>query len=211
MTYHLFYFQQCTFWSLVIFFTILDYLTKKKSLINIKSYFLLTILNTIFISLPLGLLIHIKYDECGILKTNNVGYEFDKLCGQLIRLILAVLLEDVYFYYIHRTFHAYSFLYKPIHSLHHQVTSPIAISALYVSPLEHIFLNVLPVLLIPIVVGFTLHSIYLWFLLVNLSSVISHSGYVQIPGVKDHDNHHKFLNCNYGTIGIVDCIHKTNN
>jgi len=57
-----------------------------------------------------------------------------------------VLTTEVAFYYSHRLLH-HPYLYKWIHKKHHTWISPVAISAAYCHPIEHVFSNVLPIAL----------------------------------------------------------------
>ena len=61
-------------------------------------------------------------------------------------LAIAGLANEFWFYYSHRLIH-YPPLYKRIHKIHHEWTSPVAAMAIYCHPLEHVFSNLLSVYL----------------------------------------------------------------
>lgn len=117
-------------------------------------------------------------------------------------------IESFLFYYLHRLFHK-RFLYKRIHKIHHELTSPIPLSAIYAHPLEHAIVNVMPIMLGPFILGSHVAISALWFMVVNFNTVVSHSGYkfFCLDGT-DHDNHHKNFYCNYG-IYLFDWLHGT--
>ena len=56
-----------------------------------------------------------------------------------------VVLTDVMFFIAHYTMHT-KWLYKRIHSKHHEYQVPIAAGALYAHPVEHIFVNLFSVI-----------------------------------------------------------------
>jgi methylsterol monooxygenase len=60
--------------------------------------------------------------------------------------IVFVLLREFGFYYSHRLLHHPS-IYKYIHKKHHEWQTPIAITAIYCHPFEHVFGNLLPAFL----------------------------------------------------------------
>ena len=60
-----------------------------------------------------------------------------------VQYILAMALADSWQYFTHRVFHANKWLYKHIHSLHHDVYVPFAYGAFYNHPLETIPVDVL--------------------------------------------------------------------
>lgn len=116
--------------------------------------------------------------------------------------------ESTLFYYLHRLFHT-SFLYKKIHKIHHELKSPIPISAIYAHPLEHVIVNVMPIMLGPFIFGSHVAISALWFMVVNFNTVVSHSGYkIYCLDGTDHDNHHKYFYCNFG-IYLFDWLHGT--
>nr|XP_045613309.1 fatty acid hydroxylase domain-containing protein 2-like isoform X2 [Procambarus clarkii] len=128
----------------------------------------------------------------------------------LFELIVCILLEEIGFYYSHRLFH-HRLLYKHFHKLHHEWQSPIAITAIYAHPLEHILSNMAPVFLGPLVMGSHVATIWLWVSLALLSTLNAHSGYHLpfFPSPEAHDFHHLKFNQCYGVLGVLDLLHGT--
>lgn len=128
----------------------------------------------------------------------------------LIEFGFLIAIEEVVFYYSHRLLH-HRKLYKYVHKQHHEWSAPIAISAIYCHPLEHLLSNVLPPALGITLTGSHLATCWLWFSLIILRTVNDHSGY-HLPGFPSpeaHDFHHKkFTEC-YGVLGILDYLHGT--
>jgi methylsterol monooxygenase len=85
-----------------------------------------------------------------------------------------------------------TYLYRFIHKRHHEWTAPIAVTAAYCHPVEHIFSNVLPLFLGPLIMGSHLATIWLWLLLSIMITLNDHSGYHLpfYPSPEPHDFHH---------------------
>uniref|UniRef100_A0A336LFN8 CSON010488 protein n=1 Tax=Culicoides sonorensis TaxID=179676 RepID=A0A336LFN8_CULSO len=121
------------------------------------------------------------------------------------------LIREVLFYYLHRLSH-HRLLYKHIHKKHHRWTAPIALSAEFCTPWEHILTNIIPTILGPFVISSHYLTIFVWFVHVMLSTLQKHSGY-DIPWYYDsirHNYHHENFTTNYGLIGLMDWLHGTN-
>ncbi|XP_064113004.1 fatty acid hydroxylase domain-containing protein 2-like isoform X1 [Macrobrachium nipponense] len=128
----------------------------------------------------------------------------------LFELAVCVLVEEIAFYYSHRLFHHKS-IYKHFHKIHHEWQSPIAITALYAHPLEHILSNMAPVIAGPLILGSHPATFLLWSSLAVFSTVTVHSGY-HLPfsmSPEFHDFHHLKFNQCYGVLGLLDHLHGT--
>jgi sterol desaturase/sphingolipid hydroxylase (fatty acid hydroxylase superfamily) len=128
----------------------------------------------------------------------------------LYELAVHILVEEAAFYYSHRLLHN-RHLYKIIHKQHHEWTAPIAVTAIYCHPIEHLFSNLLPPFLGVFIMGSHVATAWLWFTLALLSTLNAHSGYHLpfFPSPEAHDFHHlKFNNC-FGVLGVLDRLHGT--
>ncbi|XP_055693628.1 fatty acid hydroxylase domain-containing protein 2-like [Lutzomyia longipalpis] len=125
-------------------------------------------------------------------------------------IVVCILLNEIGFYYSHRLLH-HRILYKIIHKKHHEWTAPIAISAMYCHPIEHMFSNLVPPFLGLYVMRSHPLTAWLWFCLAIVGTLNDHSDY-HLPLLRSpeaHDFHHlKFNNC-YGVIGLLDWLHGT--
>jgi sterol desaturase/sphingolipid hydroxylase (fatty acid hydroxylase superfamily) len=83
---------------------------------------------------------------------------------------ISIIVREILFYYTHRIGHMPA-VYKRIHKKHHKFTAPIAPSAEYAHPVEHLLANVLPIIagLSPLIQLTKVHLRYI--------RMSSHSGY----------------------------------
>lgn len=84
----------------------------------------------------------------------------------------------------------------------------------YCHPLEHFFVNLLPLTLGPVVAGAHLSTAWLWYIVSLFSTTLAHSGYhfPFLPSPESHDFHHSRLeqlsyNRNYTTLLLVVKLH----
>lgn len=127
----------------------------------------------------------------------------------LLDIMGCIFVEEVLFYYSHRMFH-HRLLYR-YHKIHHEWTSPIGLTATYSHWLEHVFSNLLPVMVGPILFQCNVSTLYIWITLAILSTVNSHSGFhfPLVVSPEYHDFHHLHFNQNYGVLGLLDYLHGT--
>jgi 4-alpha-methyl-delta7-sterol-4alpha-methyl oxidase len=110
-------------------------------------------------------------------------------------------LEDFIFYWGHRALHT-KWLYKHIHSVHHEYATPFGLTSEYAHPAEILFLGFATVVG-PALTGPHLFTLWLWMVLRVLETVEAHSGYhfpwspsnfLPLYGGSDfHDYHHRVL------------------
>ena len=130
----------------------------------------------------------------------------------IVKLILTYVVMEIWFYHFHIMIH-HPQLYKKIHKLHHHdhMMQPYALTSLYCSPYEAIFLNVFAVSLGIIMFQVPAPYIYIWYSVVAINSVATHSG-LYVPFLIDgtHDKHHQFYNrYHYGISIYFDWIYGT--
>jgi len=128
----------------------------------------------------------------------------------LLHLLVCILSHDAWFYYGHRLLH-YRKIYKHIHKIHHEWTSPIAPAALYAHPVEHILTGQMSASSGLFLMGSPLPIMWLWFCLLGMQVMNDHSGY-HLPihfSPEFHDFHHLKFHTSYGWFGIWDWLHGT--
>ena len=139
--------------------------------------------NEIFMSLPLSLL----FDYY------NLNLHLFTV-SPLKQLPVIIVLHDFLFYHAHRACHS-KILFK-FHKQHHKLTIPVGVGALYASPFEHIFVNILPAMLPPKIIGAEFYIEIIWILLATINVVMAHSDYKKFS--ENHDLHHTQKNVNFG-------------
>ena len=162
--------------------------------------------NSFFINIPLA---YFGYDAF-VRATRPIDSPLPNMLEILVHLIGCVAVEEVGFYYSHRLFH-HPLLYKHIHKIHHEWQAPIAMTAVYAHPLEHLVANLGPVLAGPMVCGSHIVTLWIWLVIALFSTASGHSGYHLpfMPSPEAHDFHHlKFTN-NFGATGFLDWLHGT--
>lgn len=164
--------------------------------------------NQIVVGLPFGVLAH----QLLKLRGYDCSTELPTFHWVVFELTVCILVEEAGFYYSHRLLH-HPRLYRYIHKQHHEWTSPIAITAVYCHPVEHIFSNLLPPLLGVVLLGSHPATAWLWFTIAILSTLNAHSGFhfPLFPSPEAHDYHHLKFTQNYGILGVLDRLHGTDN
>ncbi|XP_077596215.1 fatty acid hydroxylase domain-containing protein 2 [Stigmatopora nigra] len=162
--------------------------------------------NQLFISAPTVVVAY----HLNLWRSNPCGPELPTFQWALAELAFFSILEEVMFYYSHRLFHQPS-LYKHFHKQHHEWTAPIGLVATYAHPLEHMFSNLLPVVMGPFLLASHVTSTSLWYCMALVSTTISHCGYHLpfLPSPEFHDFHHLRFNQCFGVFGVLDRLHGT--
>lgn len=129
------------------------------------------------------------------------------------QLVFFVYLDDFLYYWVHRAMHR-GFLWKHVHSVHHRIHTPWAITGHYMHPVE--YLTTASLMLVgPLLVGAHLLPIFLWVAIRQWEAAEGHCGY-DVPwspthlfpgsdGALHHDYHHAKVKGNYaGFFAWVD-------
>jgi sterol desaturase/sphingolipid hydroxylase (fatty acid hydroxylase superfamily) len=128
-----------------------------------------------------------------------------------LNFLMFVVIDDIWFYGIHRTMHANKWLYKNIHLVHHKAQPPIPMDFLFTQPVEA--LTSTCGLVIGIIISILLNgeiSIYVfaaYSFYRTLHELALHSGLTVLPlkwlnivgSSEHHFKHHKFFNGNYAS------------
>lgn len=123
----------------------------------------------------------------------------------------SLVLEDFYFYWIHRLLH-HPALYKHIHKMHHDHSAPFGMAAEYAHPIETIFLGI-GTFLGPLFFGTHVFQLHVWLLVRLFQTIEAHVGY-DLPwsprqflpfygGAEYHDFHHETFTGNYASSFII--------
>ncbi|XP_046460624.1 fatty acid hydroxylase domain-containing protein 2-like [Daphnia pulex] len=128
----------------------------------------------------------------------------------VVDLAIIIPLQEIFAYYAHRIFH-HRLLYKWTHKVHHEWTAPIALTASYNHPLDHLIVNILPTTVGLFLTNAHFFTTWIWLTWATLRALSDHSGYNVLTFLlpRRHDFHHqKFTDC-FGVWGPLDYLHDT--
>lgn len=139
------------------------------------------------------------------------SYDIDNIAIVAIGFIIMVVVDDLWFYIIHRIMHEIPFLYKKIHIVHHKAMPPIPMDYLYAHPIEAMGASMglawgmIALILLFGKVSILVFGLYTFYRTMHELAV--HSGMTVIPekylGIigssKHHYLHHKHLKGNYAS------------
>lgn len=125
-------------------------------------------------------------------------------------IFVAMVAHDICFYHFHRFLH-HRKLYKHIHKVHHEWQSPVAATATYAHPLEHILTGIVSPSVGPMLTGCPLTVNWIWLAWLIIQVMNDHSGY-HFPLVfspEFHDYHHLKFHTSYGWLTFWDWFYGT--
>lgn len=125
-------------------------------------------------------------------------------------LAVILLVEEILFYTVHRTLHQKRW-YASIHRIHHEYKESICIATHYVHFAEHMLGNLLPIFAGTLLLGAHPITLILWIGMAVTNALHTHSGY-HFPWMAyslHHDYHHYRVRGNYGVLGLLDWVFKT--
>jgi len=125
--------------------------------------------------------------------------------------LVFIVIEEFLFFHFHMLGHLVPFLYISVHKVHHRFSSPLAYHVVYTHPIEHVMVNLLPLILGPVLMRSHVLLAILWMSVGQLTSLVAHCGYSIpiIPTNPLHDLHHKNFTGNFGVLGFFDYIYGT--
>ena len=137
-------------------------------------------------------------------QVNNIHYFSIGKC--LFDLVVSIFLVDIFLYIMHRIFHI-PYIYQNFHKKHHEIISPVGVSALYMTTTDFYFGNTLPTFLPLYILGAHRITTIIWLIGVIINTTFfAHSGY---SVANYHDKHHLLFNKNYGAHVFMDKLFGT--
>jgi 4-alpha-methyl-delta7-sterol-4alpha-methyl oxidase len=134
------------------------------------------------------------------------------------QVVFFIYLDDFLYYFVHRAMHR-GLLWKHVHSVHHRIHTPWAITGHYMHPIEYVTTASL-MLVGPLLVGAHLVPLFVWVTIRQWEAAEGHAGY-DFPwspthllpgshGALHHDFHHAKVKGNYaGFLAYVDRLFGT--
>ena len=139
----------------------------------------------------------------------------------LVQLIFILIIDDFFFYFLHRWMHRNKYILRTIHSIHHKAFSPLSLEYLYVHPLEWMMGYIGPFIgigIIGLISPVSCWAFWIYMLVRNIHELEIHSGFktkfsqwIPFWGENEHhDLHHAKLNGNYAsTFTLWDKVFNT--
>lgn len=139
----------------------------------------------------------------------------------IFQLLFILLIDDVYFYFLHFWMHTNKYVLKKIHRIHHKAITPVALEYIYVHPIEWLLGYIGPfvaIFIISLVQPVSILAFWAYQIIRNIHELDVHSGFKSLFSKwipfwgesEHHDLHHEKLNGNYATtFTIWDRIFKT--
>ena len=125
-----------------------------------------------------------------------------------LEVFVVLLIDDFFFYVLHRIMHENKYIYKTIHKIHHRANAPIPIEYIYVHPLEWMLGMIGPFIGMILIGGISLESYMIYLIIRNMHEIHIHSGiktstflkFLPFYGTNEHhDMHHAKREGNYSS------------
>jgi sterol desaturase/sphingolipid hydroxylase (fatty acid hydroxylase superfamily) len=130
-----------------------------------------------------------------------------KFWRQVLSVAFAAFVNDALFYFFHVILHT-PYLMRKVHSVHHSFVTTTSVAAEHAHILEIVVGNQLPVVIVPLFLGFPFPLWLSWLALRLLRTYATHSGYafpLLMPEMSvHHDHHHQTASGNFGGTPLLD-------
>jgi sphinganine C4-monooxygenase len=136
---------------------------------------------------------------------------------QIGQTLVAMLVLDTWQYFVHRYMHLNQFLYRKVHSQHHNLVVPYALGALYNHPVEGLLMDTMGGMVAYLVSGMTPRTSIFFFSFSLIKALDQHSG-MYMPWnplnwlfsctSAHHDVHHQLsgVNCNFSLLQFLGLV-----
>lgn len=129
---------------------------------------------------------------------------YNVIC-EFVKVIIFLIVFDIWFYWIHRMFHTIPYLYINFHKIHHHAIDVSPFDALVSSPFEGLISSHLPGILLMNLLNVHIITLYIIMLFAHIIVFLNHSTYDA-----RHLIHHTKFNYNYGASIYMDILMGTN-
>jgi sterol desaturase/sphingolipid hydroxylase (fatty acid hydroxylase superfamily) len=139
-------------------------------------YSLLRVILNNLVSVPVVFFMW-KYLFPASMRANIMSKELPSFLNLMLQLTFCTLVEDLLFYTNHRFLHSVPFLYKHVHSIHHQYHIPISLAAEHAHIFEFLVGNLLPATAGAFILQSHITTLWLFIVIRVFVSVEEHGGY----------------------------------
>jgi sterol desaturase/sphingolipid hydroxylase (fatty acid hydroxylase superfamily) len=137
---------------------------------------LLRVITNNLISFPIVWLMW-RYLFPASMRANIMSQEVPSFLKLMLQLAFCTVIEDILFYSNHRFLHSVPFLYKNIHSIHHEYHVPISLAAEHAHVLEFLIGNLAPATAGAFILQSHITTLWLFIVIRVFVSVEEHGGY----------------------------------
>jgi methylsterol monooxygenase len=147
------------------------------------------------------------------------GYTIPLALQVAVEATVVLIVDDFYFYFLHRWMHTNPYIYRKIHRIHHRNRQPTPMEYIYTHPLEWLMGMGGLTLAFLLLGGIAFETFIVYLVIRTVHEFSIHSGLPSSPIVKlipfygsnqHHEIHHKKFDCNYAaTFTIWDKIFGT--
>ena len=145
--------------------------------------------------------------------------DYNSIIICLFEVLFVLIIDDFFFYVLHRGMHESKYIYKKIHKIHHRANVPIPFEYIYVHPLEWMSGMIGPFLGMCFIGGIAFQSYCIYLIVRNVHEIHIHSGiktsviFNILPfygNNEHHDIHHAKRYGNYAsTFTVWDFLFNT--
>lgn len=121
----------------------------------------------------------------------------------LKKLGITFLIEEGWFYVLHRIFHI-PYLYRKFHHIHHEAAQPYSWTTNYCHWVEELVVNLPSVALGVIWTQMSWWLACIWYSFITFRNMVYHSGHKIIFDPTHHDEHHRTKTNNYALTPCID-------
>lgn len=160
-----------------------------------------------YIGLPLVMfnIVCMSYIFFSIIDYIYMPRKFNIIFG-LRDIIITKYVGSYLFYEIHQRSHKIPFLFR-LHKVHHCFDEPVGMVAAYAHPLDYLFGNMIPICIIPYILGTDIYTMTCMAIYgVYKTIIVEHSDFYGMNSNFHHIIHHRKYMYNYGAIWI-DNLH----
>ena len=192
-----------SYWSFCSIFYVVDYFRLQETHQNWNRYKLAAITsfkNQLYVSLPT------LYSVSDRMQTIIESSLNDSLLLSIWKIFLIINVSNLFFYWSHRLLHV-PFMFRYIHSKHHEFIEPIGVAALYAHPVEHFLSNTFSFIFPFLYIGCNYYIMLALLSVASITTVFYHTKSLSI--FNDHLVHHQLFKYNFGFGGYIDKLFGT--